>query len=132
MPIPLAQLAQHAAVYLYPSTCLFEGTVMSLGRGTSFPFQIYGHPNYKGSAFCFIRSMPGAKILHCSTKSVAALIFEIFPMSKSEKRHRSFLCHRRTIIQIVNLFTPFFEKLIGVDYVRKDIMAGKNRPKKLK
>ncbi|HBG40132.1 MAG TPA: DUF1343 domain-containing protein, partial [Porphyromonadaceae bacterium] len=39
------------SIYLYPSTCLFEGTVVSLGRGTPYPFEIYGHPKYKGSDF---------------------------------------------------------------------------------
>jgi uncharacterized protein YbbC (DUF1343 family) len=32
------------SVYLYPSLCFFEGTVISCGRGTSIPFQVFGHP----------------------------------------------------------------------------------------
>src|SRR5690606_35762948 len=36
------------AVLLYPSTCLFEGTVLSEGRGTEFPFTIVGSPAFKG------------------------------------------------------------------------------------
>jgi len=38
----------YQAVLLYPSTCLFEGTVLSEGRGTKFPFTIAGSPAFKG------------------------------------------------------------------------------------
>lgn len=36
-----------AAIYLYPSLCFFEGTAISLGRGTNTPFQLFGHPSFK-------------------------------------------------------------------------------------
>ena len=50
------------SIYLYPSTCYFEATPVSLGRGTDWPFQIYGHPNMVGYTFSFTpRSVPGAK-----------------------------------------------------------------------
>lgn len=59
---PSPNLKSMKAIYLYPSTCLFEGTVMSLGRGTQHPFEIYGHPYYQGGDTTFTpRSMPGAK-----------------------------------------------------------------------
>ena len=41
------------AVYLYPATCYFEATPVSLGRGTSLPFQVYGHPNMTGYDYSF-------------------------------------------------------------------------------
>lgn len=44
---PSPNLATMAAIYWYPSTCYFEGTVLSEGRGTDFPFCIFGHPNFK-------------------------------------------------------------------------------------
>ena len=40
-------------LYLYPSLCYFEGTTVSLGRGTDFPFQCYGHPQMTGYDFSF-------------------------------------------------------------------------------
>ena len=63
LPIaPSPNLPNIHSIYLYPSTCLFEGTVVSLGRGTSFPFEAKGHPDYTGSDFSFTpRSVPGAK-----------------------------------------------------------------------
>jgi uncharacterized protein YbbC (DUF1343 family) len=42
------------AIYLYPSVCLFEGTIMSLGRGTSSPFRVIGHPDYPDRSFSFV------------------------------------------------------------------------------
>jgi uncharacterized protein YbbC (DUF1343 family) len=41
-------------IYLYPSICFFEGTVMSLGRGTSFPFRVIGNPAYPDKSFSFV------------------------------------------------------------------------------
>ena len=49
LPIkPSPNLPNMVAIYLYPSLCLFEGTVLSVGRGTDFPFQLFGHPNFEG------------------------------------------------------------------------------------
>lgn len=46
LPIrPSPNLPNDQAINLYPSLCLFEGTVISLGRGTPFPFQVIGYPN---------------------------------------------------------------------------------------
>ena len=42
------------AIYLYPSICLFEGTIMSLGRGTTSPFRVIGHPEYPDKNFSFV------------------------------------------------------------------------------
>lgn len=63
LPVPPSpNLPNMRAVYLYPSTCYFEATPVSLGRGTDWPFQVYGHPNMKGYDFSFTpRSVPGAK-----------------------------------------------------------------------
>lgn len=41
---PSPNLPNWESVYLYPSLCFFEGTIVSVGRGTEFPFQVYGHP----------------------------------------------------------------------------------------
>ena len=54
---PSPNLNSMEAVYLYPSLCFFEGSIMSLGRGTPFPFRIIGHPDYPDHTFSFI---PGA------------------------------------------------------------------------
>ncbi len=51
---PSPNIPNATAVLLYPSLGLFEGTVMSLGRGTKFPFQVIGHPNFPDTSFSFM------------------------------------------------------------------------------
>ena len=59
---PSPNLRTMRSIYLYPSICYFEGTSVSLGRGTDAPFEIYGHPDMKGCDFEFTpRSVEGAK-----------------------------------------------------------------------
>lgn len=63
LPIaPSPNLQTMTSIYLYPSICYFEGTPVSLGRGTDKPFMIYGHPDMKNRTFEFTpRSVAGAK-----------------------------------------------------------------------
>ena len=63
LPIaPSPNLPNMLSIYLYPSMCYFEGTTVSLGRGTDWPFQVYGHPDMTGYGFEFTpTSRPGAK-----------------------------------------------------------------------
>jgi len=59
---PSPNLPNMASIYLYASLCFFEGTAVSLGRGTDLPFQVYGHPDFPRNLFSFTpRSVPGAK-----------------------------------------------------------------------
>jgi uncharacterized protein YbbC (DUF1343 family) len=58
---PSPNLPNQNSVYLYPSLCFFEGTTLSVGRGTSTPFQVFGSPDMPDRGFSFIpRSVPGA------------------------------------------------------------------------
>lgn len=50
---PSPNLPNMTSIYLYPSLALFEGTVVSIGRGTAFPFQVIGHPDYAQGDFTF-------------------------------------------------------------------------------
>ncbi|MGN1226304.1 MAG: exo-beta-N-acetylmuramidase NamZ domain-containing protein, partial [Candidatus Cryptobacteroides sp.] len=58
---PSPNLKDMKAVYLYASTCWFEGTDISLGRGTDYPFEVYGAPCLKGDYSFTPESMEGAK-----------------------------------------------------------------------
>ncbi len=63
---PSPNLKEMQSIYLYPSTCFFEGTVLSEGRGTDKPFQIYGHPNYSKKLYPFTpKPNEGAKSSKC-------------------------------------------------------------------
>lgn len=127
---PSPNLPNTQSIYLYPSTCLFEGTVMSLGRGTSFPFQAYGHPNFKGSGFSFTpRSVPGAK-------NPPLLNKKCYGVDLRNVSHEQIWENRFDLSYVIDayknlkmgdeFFTDFFEKLVGVDYIRQDIIAGKS------
>lgn len=50
---PSPNLPDIQSIYLYPSTCFFEGTVLSEGRGTSRPFQVFGHPSLPKNLYSF-------------------------------------------------------------------------------
>ena len=50
---PSPNLQSDEAIYLYPSLCLFEGTLISVGRGTDKPFEVYGHPELTGGDYYF-------------------------------------------------------------------------------
>ena len=50
---PSPNLPNQKSILLYPSLCLFEQTIVSIGRGTDFPFQVIGHPNSSFNNFKF-------------------------------------------------------------------------------
>jgi uncharacterized protein YbbC (DUF1343 family) len=59
---PSPNLPNMASIYLYPSMCLFEGTALSLGRGTDLPFQVFGGPTLPKNLYAFTpHSTEGAK-----------------------------------------------------------------------
>jgi len=54
LPIkPSPNLPEIQSIYLYPSTCLFEGTALSEGRGTDIPFEVFGHPLLPKNLYSF-------------------------------------------------------------------------------
>ena len=58
---PSPNLPNQTSIYLYPSLGFFEGTEISIGRGSDFPFQIFGHPEFNPTDFSFTpESRPGA------------------------------------------------------------------------
>jgi uncharacterized protein YbbC (DUF1343 family) len=64
LPIkPSPNLPNQLSVRLYPSLCLFEGTIISIGRGTEFPFQVIGYPDQKMGDSLFVpKDIPGMQI----------------------------------------------------------------------
>ena len=63
LPIPPSpNLPNMRSIYLYPSLCFFEGTNVSIGRGTESPFQLYGAPYFDSKLFKFTpKSSYGSK-----------------------------------------------------------------------
>lgn len=59
---PSPNLPDMSSIYWYASTCFFEGTILSEGRGTDYPFQVFGHPSLPKNLYSFTpRSKEGAK-----------------------------------------------------------------------
>lgn len=128
---PSPNLPDSVSVMLYPSTCLFEGTVVSEGRGTLTPFQVFGHPDLKNMPYKFIpRSIPGmSKSPKCMGKECYGMdLRNCYDEVKSGKRLRLdwLLEAYRNYSGKNAFFLPFFEKLVGTEQLRKDIEAGRN------
>lgn len=131
LPIPPSpNLPDMKSIYLYPSTCLFEGTPVSLGRGTPLPFQVYGHPAMKGYSYSFTpRSTAGAKNPPQLNKLCHGV--NLSGLSDEEIRRKgvdlSYVIDAyRNLKMGDRFFRPFFELLVGTDYVRKMIEQGKS------
>ncbi|MBK6932842.1 MAG: DUF1343 domain-containing protein [Saprospirales bacterium] len=61
LPVPPSpNLPNQRAVLLYPSLCFFEGTAASIGRGTEWPFQVVGHPDFPDTSAFSFRPIPNA------------------------------------------------------------------------
>ena len=127
---PSPNLPNMKSVYLYPSLCYFEATPVSLGRGTDKPFQIFGHPDMKIYDFHFTpESRPGAKNPPqmgntCYGKDLSQLRDSNIWARKIDL---SYLIEAyKAVNKGDSFFSSFFEKLIGVGYVRKMIEQGKN------
>ena len=127
---PSPNLRSQQSVYLYPSTCLFEGTVCSLGRGTEYPFEVYGHPDIKGVSFSFTpRSIAGAKHPPHLDKRCYGVDLRGVP-------HEEIIAGGFNLEYLIDayrrvgigepFFNAFFEKLVGVDYIRRMVVEGRS------
>lgn len=131
LPIaPSPNLRDMKAIYLYPSTCYFEATPVSLGRGTDSPFKVYGHPDMIGYTFEFTpRSVEGAKNPPqldklCHGVSLCDLDDEAII---ARKINLEYLINAYRNLGIGDkFFTSFFEKLIGRGDIRTMIEEGKS------
>ncbi len=127
---PSPNLKNMAAIYLYPSMCFFEGTQLSLGRGTDMPFQQFGHPALKGYTYSFMPvSMTGAtdpplKNQRCFGKLVADDADKALQLTGNKLQIQWLLEAYRNYPDKAKFFIPFFEKLSGNTAFRKQIEQG--------
>lgn len=126
---PSPNLPNMLSIYLYPSICYFEGTPVSLGRGTDWPFQVYGHPNMKGYSFEFTpTSRPGAKTPPQLDKLCHGVDLHQLNAEDviAQGMNLEYVIDAYRNLNIgEKFFTPFFDKLAGRTYIREMIMAGK-------
>ncbi|WP_302802813.1 exo-beta-N-acetylmuramidase NamZ family protein [Alistipes ihumii] len=125
---PSPNLPNMRAVYLYPSLCFFEGTPVSLGRGTDFPFQAYGHPKLQGDFSFTPRSNAGAKNPPLKDKLCHGVDLRTSPSDERIWERGVDLGYVIDCYRQLNLgekfFTPMFDRLTGTDYVRQMILQG--------
>jgi uncharacterized protein YbbC (DUF1343 family) len=131
---PSPNLPNMNSVYLYPSTCFFEGTVLSEGRGTEFPFEAFGHPLLENADFTFIpESFPG-KSANPKLEGQACKGMDLRHLRNSMDRDRQInldwlIFAYENFPDKEDFFTPYFEKLAGTAQLRQQIMAGKTAEK---
>lgn len=131
LPVPPSpNLPNMTAIYVYPSLCFFEGTFISIGRGTDKPFQVAGHPDYKPGLFSFKPvNIPGvAKNPKYEGQTCYGYALEEFAETVVKKERR---LHLNLLISFYNyfkdkggFFIPYFEKLAGTDQLRNQIING--------
>jgi uncharacterized protein YbbC (DUF1343 family) len=127
---PSPNLPDLTSILLYPSLCLFEGTPFSVGRGTAFPFQVYGHPSLDWGTFVFTPgSIPG-QALHPPLEGI---------LCRGEDLRGYFADHPGDSGKIIlgwlikaykswngngDFFTPYFDKLAGNETLKEQIIRG--------
>lgn len=129
---PSPNLPDMEAVYLYPSLCLFEGTNISVGRGTDKPFQCVGKPGFDGGNYTFTpKSIPGvADDPLYKNQECKGFLLEDFPekyLINSRQLYLMWLtgCYSKEKDK-TKFFNDFFDKLAGTDLLRKQIISGKS------
>ena len=131
---PSPNLGSMEAVYLYPSLCLFEPTSVSIGRGTTHPFECIGHPDLKFRSFSFTpKSIPGRasspKHEGKTCYGVNLKEFGGFYFTANQRLYLDWLVESYKELEALkpgSFFTnpEFFDKLAGTDRLRKQLVAG--------
>ncbi|MFM8834102.1 MAG: exo-beta-N-acetylmuramidase NamZ domain-containing protein [Cytophagales bacterium] len=122
---PSPNIANDQTVALYPSTCLFEGTTLSVGRGTEHPFEWIGHPDLKNQPFQFTPiSIQGmAKNPPHENKVCYGINLEKEKVKK-EVSLKHLISLYKQFPDKEKFFIPFFDKLVGNKMVREQIKQG--------
>ncbi len=126
---PSPNLTSYHAMLMYPSTCFFEGTVISEGRGTENPFEVYGHPDLEGPYSFTPVSIPGKSTnpkfmdQHCFGEDLRDFV----PSDGWIRIRLEWLIDAyEKFPEKENFFIPYFEKLAGTGNLRDQIIAGWN------
>jgi uncharacterized protein YbbC (DUF1343 family) len=129
LPVPPSpNLKSELAITFYPSLCMFEATTVSVGRGTEWPFEVYGHPRFPELDFCFTPiPMPGAKSPLHENKLCYG-----FDLANGHQRRKyeinlNYLIKAKELLGDSLAFitqTGFFDRLAGTSQLREQIMNG--------
>lgn len=125
---PSPSLPNYTAVRLYTSLCLFEGTEVSVGRGTDWPFQVMGYPNPKFGKFTFTPGTKPGMSAHVEQQGKECYGVDLRDVDAERVTFTlQYLLdfYRRSGLK-EKFFSraSFFDKLAGTDQLRKQILAG--------
>jgi uncharacterized protein YbbC (DUF1343 family) len=139
---PSPNLPNQQSIILYPSLCYFEGTEISLGRGTDKPFQCFGHPSFPDTLYSFTpASLPGAKNPPLLGKTCYG--YDLSQNVENKKAGQSRRIHLSYLLKAYKMFPQkdsfflrpkkgnpstadyFFNKLTGNDKLMWQILNGK-------
>jgi len=128
---PSPNLPNMRSVFLYPSLCFFEGTNISIGRGTEFPFQVFGSDRLSPSDFTFSfipQSLPASSNPPLIGRKCHGRDLRKYDIKEIWGRRRIDLSY---LIDAYNsyperheFFNPFFDRLAGSNILRNQIKAG--------
>ncbi|MDP4208568.1 MAG: DUF1343 domain-containing protein [Bacteroidota bacterium] len=129
---PSPNLQNMKAVYLYPSLALFEGTAINVGRGTDFPFQVFGHPRLTEASFQYKpRSIAGVSVSPphlgetCNGVDLRGLSEEELVAAPGLNLEYLISAYQK-FPDKATFFNSFFENLAGTGQLRKQIISGAN------
>lgn len=134
---PSPNLKNMTAIYLYPSLCFFEGTVVSVGRGTDLPFQVIGHPKMTVDVLEKLYSfkpMPNEAAAHPVLEGQTCYGYDLSgtDIRTLRERRKLDLSYLLEFYQKLNLGSAYFLKsnfinnLAGTDQLKAQILAGKS------
>ena len=131
---PSPNLQTVEAVYLYPSLCFFEGTNVSVGRGTDHPFEMYGAPGMRAGDYRFTpHAIPGVsenppfKDVECVGFSLSEIAsYEFYKLVPGELDLSYLMTAYQNCPDKASFFLKnnFFDKLAGTAQLRKQIVEG--------
>lgn len=123
---PSPNLPNDKAINLYASLCFFEGTNVSLGRGTDKQFQIYGSPDLPNTGFSFT-PMPNEGAKEPPLKGKLCYGEDLSKIDKVKRLEVKWLIKAYSeTADKSKFFIPFFTKLAGTKKLQEQIVAGKN------
>lgn len=131
LPVPPSpNLKSPTAVLLYPSLCFFEGTDVSVGRGTETPFEVWGHPSFKDNGFSFTpTARSGASNPPHNNKTCFGADLRLPPadiLKITEGRMSLSFLKNALLLQggTPSFFNDFFNKLAGNDQLKQQLLQG--------
>lgn len=124
---PSPNLPNMNAVKLYPSLCFFEGTCMSVGRGTNTPFEVIGYPDIDDGEISFtpksVTAAPNPKLMNQLCYGYAFDYEKDTEFQDKINVDIIIKCYNK-LKDKSTFFIPFFDKLAGTDQLRTQIEAG--------